>query len=88
MSYRKARPAPPALRCRAVATPALDVGRTLLDDVDFLWSKHPKAVEPGVGRPRSEEGPLNRACVALPYTAWEVYVEDSLSWLAQQAAAA
>ena len=70
----------------SVPPPALTALATLLDDVDSLLRKHPKATKPGRGRPNSDEGPLKRACVALCYTAWEVYVEDSLIWVAERAA--
>lgn len=37
------------------------------------------------GGPRAERRAVQRACVVLCATAWEVYVEDSIVWLAQWA---
>lgn len=61
-----------------MATWALSALETALGDVQNLMDHHPKAKDPGRGRPTSDEGPLNRACIVLLYAAWEVYVEDSV----------
>jgi len=67
-------------------TDALHALQVALNDVDNLIEHHPKAAEPGRGRPTTDEGPLLRSCVLLIYAAWEVYVEDSLVWVVEQLA--
>ncbi|MFE3003195.1 hypothetical protein ACFXG4_50710 [Nocardia sp. NPDC059246] len=58
---------------------ALDAAKALLSDVDSLLDHHPNNKDPKPGRPAGAGyGPLLRSCVALCYTAWEVYVEESL----------
>lgn len=49
-----------------------------------LLKHHPKSKTPGKGRPPTDEGPLLRSCVVLAYSAWEVYVEESLIWAVDQ----
>lgn len=62
-------------------TPPLENLAKSLSDVDNLIENyHPKSAEPSPGRPPGDQGPLLRACVALTYAAWEVYVEDGLIW--------
>ncbi len=70
----------------AAVTPALKALQTALGDVDNLIEHHPKAADPGRGRPTTDEGPLLRSCVLLTYAAWEVYVEDGLIWAVEQLA--
>lgn len=62
------------------APSALSASDSLLGDVRSLLEHHPASKLTGPGRPRSAPGvdPLLRACVALCYTAWEVYVEEAL----------
>jgi hypothetical protein len=67
-------------------TPALDALTTALCDVDNLIEHHPKAIDPGRGRPVTDEGPLLRSCVLLTYAAWEVYIEDGLIWAVEKLA--
>jgi hypothetical protein len=59
---------------------ALQASSGLLDDVRSLLEHHPASKLTGPGRPASAPGvdPLLRSCVALCYTAWEVYVEEAL----------
>lgn len=65
--------------------PALQAAQTLLGDVDVLVRKAEDVTGGTRGRPSEDLGPLKRAATALCYTAWEVYVEDSLIWLAERA---
>lgn len=65
-------------------TPALDELSIALRDVDNLILHHPKAVNPGPGRPATDEGPLLHSCVLLTYAAWEVYIENSLIWAVEE----
>ncbi|MEU4377354.1 HEPN domain-containing protein [Pseudonocardia alni] len=65
--------------------PALQAAQTLLSDVDVLIRTAEQATGGTPGRPAGDLGPLKRAATALCYTAWEVYVEDSLIWLAERA---
>lgn len=65
-------------------TAALDALTTALGDVDNLIAHHPKAANPGPGRPASDEGPLMRSCMLLTYAAWEVFVEDGLIGAAEK----
>lgn len=59
---------------------ALDSAEALLSDVESLMQNHPAQKDPSRGRPPGAGyGPLLRACVALCYTAWEVYVEEALN---------
>lgn len=59
---------------------ALNASAALLEDVRSLLEHHPASKLDGPGRPASVPGtePLLRACVALCYTSWEVYVEEAL----------
>jgi len=59
---------------------ALEASDSLLEDVRSLLEHHPASKLTGPGRPEAVPGvdPLLRACVALCYTAWEVYVEEAL----------
>lgn len=59
---------------------ALAASDALLEDVRSLLEHHPASKQSGPGRPAVAPGvdPLLRACVALCYTAWEVYVEEAL----------
>lgn len=60
--------------------PALESAEALLSDVESLMQHHPAQKDPSRGRPPGAGyGPLLRACVALCYTAWEVYVEEALN---------
>lgn len=62
-------------------TPALSNLRAMLDDVDSLLAYHPEADRPVQATgPDTTGDPLLRSCVSLVYTAWEVYVEESLIW--------
>lgn len=58
---------------------SLDLASSLLGDVDSLLEHHPAQRDPKRGRPAGPgNGPLLRAGTSLCYTAWEVYVEESL----------
>ena len=58
---------------------ALKAAQELLGDVNSLLDHHPAQKDPKPGKPAGPGyGPLLRAGASLCYTAWEVYVEESL----------
>ena len=58
---------------------ALEAAQELLEDVNSLLDHHPAQKDPKPGKPAGPGyGPLLRAGTSLCYTAWEVYVEESL----------
>nr|WP_108870579.1 HEPN domain-containing protein [Tessaracoccus timonensis] len=58
---------------------ALEAAQNLLGDVNSLLDHHPAQKDPKPGKPAGPGyGPLLRAGTSLCYTAWEVYVEESL----------
>lgn len=59
---------------------ALELSKGMIEDVHSLLHHHPASKQEGRGRPETVPGirPLLRACIALCYTAWEVYVEEAL----------
>lgn len=59
---------------------AIQVANSLLEDVNSLLDHHPAQKDPKPGKPAGPGyGPLLRAGTSLCYTAWEVYVEESLT---------
>ncbi|WP_146087867.1 HEPN domain-containing protein [Rathayibacter sp. AY1D2] len=62
-----------------MTTTALQGLTQQLTDVDNLIDRHQ-----GRGRPGTNEQPLLRSCVVLTYAAWEVYIEESLVWVAER----
>lgn len=58
---------------------ALEAAQELLEDVNSLLDHHPAQKDPKPGKPAGPGyGPLLRAGTSLCYTAWEVYVKESL----------